>query len=257
MEYQVIKSILREKGPPPTNEKIRNQFKEKGENNQGYRIKNFQILRSIKVNYKTINKKIDGKTIGNGIQQIPSYKCPIPYDKLNELREEFWKSRTQHKGVWKVIRECCTTDSETAVLLLEAAEMACLDGSLRKVFLLSNPDYIFNVPNFCVCDPSFERDYEELEKKAANIPESNIQIVCYYLAKNKNITLDVTNKTKIIDVKKAFAKQIGIKYDKYNIRFLFKGQELVNDHLLCYHNVENMSKIQVMVCKKEKEKEKE
>lgn len=238
---------------PPFKEEIKDQIRGNGENNQECKIKNFKILRSIKVNNSIINNKIDGKTIGNGIQQIPSYKCPIPYDKLNELREEFWKSKTQHKGVWKVIRECCTTDSETAVLLLEAAEMACVDGSLRKVFLLSNPDYIFNVPNFCICDPSFERDYEELEKKAENIPETNIQIVCYYLEKNKNITLDVTNKTKVIDVKKAFAKQIKIKYDKYNIRFLFKGQELVNDHLLCYHNVENMSKIQVMVVKKEKD----
>ncbi len=136
-------------------------------------------------------------------------------------------------------------------MLLEAAEMACLEGSLRKVFLLSNPEYIFRVPNFCVCDPSFERDYGELEKKAENIPEIDIKVVCYYLAKNKNVTLDVTNKTKVIDVKKAFAKEMGIKYDKYNIRFLFKGQELLNDHLLCYNNVENQSKIQVMASKKE------
>ena len=48
------------------------------------------------------------------------------------------------------------------------------------------------------------------------------------------------------DVKKAFAKEMGIKYDK-----LFKGQELINEHLLCYNNVENQSKIQVMVSKKE------
>ena len=100
-------------------------------------------------------------------------------------------------------------------------------------------------------DPSFERDYEELEKKAESTPEIDIKVVCYYLAKNKNVTLDVTNKTKVIDVKKAFAKEMGIKYDKYNIRFLFKGQELLNDHLLCYNNVENQSKIQVMASKKE------
>ena len=91
--------------------------------------------------------------------------------------------------------------------------------------------------------------YGELEKKAESTPEIDIKVVCYYLAKNKNVTLDVTNKQ--IDVKKAFAKEMGIKYDKYNIRFLFKGQELINEHLLCYNNVENQSKIQVMVSKKE------
>jgi hypothetical protein len=44
-----------------------------------------------------------------------------------------------------------------------------------------------------------------------------------------------------------FAENIGIDYEKYKIRFLFKGYELVDDNLLCYNNVENMSKIHVMV----------
>ena len=73
----------------------------------------------------------------------------------------------------------------------------------------------------------------------------------YVSARPFNFSNNVTNKTKVIDVKKAFAKEMGIKYDKYNIRFLFKGQELINEHLLCYNNVENQSKIQVMVSKKE------
>lgn len=33
---------------------------------------------------------IDGKTIGEGIKQIPSYICTLPYDGLNDLRKRFW-----------------------------------------------------------------------------------------------------------------------------------------------------------------------
>ena len=31
--------------------------------------------------------------IGEGIKQIPAYKCKIPYDQLNELKEKFWNSK--------------------------------------------------------------------------------------------------------------------------------------------------------------------
>ena len=177
----------------------------------------------------------------------------MPYDELNKLREAFWESRTANRPVWNVIRECCTTDHETAVILLEEAGMGCLEGNLRKVFLFSSPECIFLVPNYCVCDPCFEKDFEEIETKADDIQEEKVNVVCYYLAKNKDVVLEVSNKSKVKDVKKQFAKKIKKQYEKYSIRFLFKGQEMQNEHLLCYHGIQNMSKIQVMVRKLEDE----
>ena len=172
----------------------------------------------------------------------------MPYNKLNELREKFWKSKKTNKYIWKVIRECCETDNETAAILLEAAECDCKEN-LTRVFLISNPDKIFRVPNFCVTDPMFERDYENLKKIHAKDKEKNIKITCFYMMMNKNVALDVTNKNKVIDVKKMFADKMGINMDNYKIRFLFKGQELIDENLLCYNNIENESKIQVMVNK--------
>ena len=193
-------------------------------------------------------EEYDNKYIGEGIKKIKSYKCPIPYNKLNELREKFWKSKKTNKYIWKVIRECCETDNETAAILLEAAECDCKEN-LTRVFLISNPDKIFRVPNFCVTDPMFERDYENLKKIHAKDKEKNIKITCFYMMMNKNVALDVTNKNKVIDVKKMFANKMGINMDNYKIRFLFKGQELIDENLLCYNNIENESKIQVMVNK--------
>jgi hypothetical protein len=185
--------------------------------------------------------------IGEGIKQIPAYKCDMPFDKLNELREKFWNSRVRYRRVWKVIRECCESDAGTAVILLEAAEMACVQNDLRKVIILQNPDYVFEVPNYCVCDPVFERDYSQIKENKKDIEEKNLNIILYYLAENKDFNLKVTNKTTVKKLKQAFAKKANIDLNTHRIRLLFRGQELLDDNLLCYNNVEEMSKIQVMV----------
>ena len=185
--------------------------------------------------------------IGEGIKKIPAYKCLMPFDKLHELREKFWDSKQHYKRVWKVIRECCETDAETAVMLLEAAEMACVKNDLREVIVLTNPETVFRVPNYCVCDPVYEVDYNMMKEKYSGAEQVKIKIVLYYVAKNKNVKLHVTNKTKIKKVKEAFAKNMGIDLTKFKIRLFFKGQELLDDNLLCYNGVEDMSKIQVMV----------
>ena len=113
--------------------------------------------------------------IGEGVKQIPSYVCKMPYDKLNELREQFWNSRKKYRRVWKAIREICESDSDTAVILLEAAEMACKDD-LRQIIVLQNPEYIFRVPNYCICDPVFERDYDQIKEQNKDIIEANINL---------------------------------------------------------------------------------
>ncbi len=81
--------------------------------------------------------------IGEGIKKIPEYICKMPYDKLYELKEQFWNCKTKYRRIWKAIRECCESDAETAVILLEAAEMVCLYDDLREVIVIFNPEYVF------------------------------------------------------------------------------------------------------------------
>jgi hypothetical protein len=185
--------------------------------------------------------------IGEGIKQIPAYECKIAYDKLNELKEKFWKSRKHNKRIWRAIRECCESDADTAVVLLEAAELACAKSDLRQVIVLTNPDYIFKVPNYCVCDPVFERDYDKIKAKNKNIESIKIKIILYYLAKNKNVKMEATNKTHVKKIKEGFAKKMNIDLQTHKIRLLFRGQELLDDNPLYANNVQDQSKIQVMV----------
>ncbi len=125
--------------------------------------------------------------------------------------------------------------------------MECVEGNLRKVYFLSNPDFIFKVPNFCICDPVFERDYEEIKKKYDKIAEKKITIILYYIAKKQNFKIETTNKTLVKDIKIIFSENININFDEYKIRLFFKGLELLDDNLLCYNNIENLSKIHVAV----------
>ena len=129
--------------------------------------------------------------------------------------------------------------------------MTCLNGDLRNVVFNNNNDYIFKIPNFCICDPSFERDYERIKASNKNIEEKNINIIITYIDDNKEIKeikiWKITNKTSVDDVKKKFVEQAGIDIEKNKIRLFYKGFELLEGNLLLYDNIENNSKIQSVI----------
>lgn len=47
---------------------------------------------------------------GEGIKRMKGYKCVLPIDELNKLREEFWTIKTQHKNTWKYLKQACLMD---------------------------------------------------------------------------------------------------------------------------------------------------
>ena len=129
--------------------------------------------------------------------------------------------------------------------------MSCVNGDLRQVIFNGKNDFIFKIPNFCICDPIFERDYDEIKNNDENVIQKNIIIiVCYRNDKNEMIEKkidNITNKTKVLEVKNKFAELSGIDMEKNKIRFFYKGFELLDDNLLWYDQVDNMSKIQCLV----------
>ena len=129
--------------------------------------------------------------------------------------------------------------------------MSCVNGDLRQVIFNGKNDFIFKIPNFCICDPIFERDYDEIKNNDENIIQKNIIIiVCYRNDKNEMVEKkidNITNKTKVLEVKNKFAELSGIDMEKNKIRFFYKGFELLDDNVLWYDQVDNMSKIQCLV----------
>lgn len=129
--------------------------------------------------------------------------------------------------------------------------MSCVNGDLRQVIFNGKNDFIFKIPNFCICDPIFERDYDEIKNNDENIIQKNIIIIiCYRNDKNEMVEKkidNITNKTKVLEVKNKFAELSGIDMEKNKIRFFYKGFELLDNNLLWYDQVDNMSKIQCLV----------
>ena len=135
--------------------------------------------------------------------------------------------------------------------------MSCVEGDLRKVIFNGKNEYVFKIPNYCICDPIFERDYDEIKMNEENIIEKNIIIIICFRNHNNHIKEkkieNITNKTKVEEVKKIFADKVGINIDKNKIRFFYKGFELLDENLLWYDNVENMAKIQCLITQIENE----
>ena len=129
--------------------------------------------------------------------------------------------------------------------------MSCVEGDLRKVIFNGKNEYVFKIPNYCICDPIFERDYDEIKMNEENIIEKNIIIIICFRNHNNHIKEkkieNITNKTKVEEVKKIFADKVGINIDENKIRFFYKGFELLDENLLWYDKVENMAKIQCLV----------
>lgn len=129
--------------------------------------------------------------------------------------------------------------------------MSCVNGDLRQVIFNGKNDFIFKIPNFCICDPIFERDYDEIKNNDENIIQKNIIIIiCYRNDKNEMVEKkidNITNKTKVLEVKNKFAELSDIDMEKNKIRFFYKGFELLDDNLLWYDQVDNISKIQCLV----------
>ena len=59
--------------------------------------------------------------------------------------------------------------------------------------------------------------------------------------------MEATNKTHVKKIKESFAKKMNIDLKTHKIRLLFRGQELLDENPLYVNNVQDQSKIQVMV----------
>ena len=129
--------------------------------------------------------------------------------------------------------------------------MTCVNGDLRKVIFNGKNECLFKVPNFCICDPLFERDYNDIKQNDEDINEKKIIIIICYIDNNKERKEkkieNITNKTMVIDLKKKFAELVNINLENNKIRFFYSGFELLDDNLLWYDKVENMAKIQCVI----------
>jgi len=61
---------------------------------------------------------------------------------------------------WQTIQRACETDHATAEFILLNAGFVCLENNM-KCIIDTNSTLVFNVPNFCINDPLFKKEFND------------------------------------------------------------------------------------------------
>lgn len=184
---------------------------------------------------------------GEGIRKVKAYKCGLPYDKLEQKRANFWNSKKSDRHIWSCLKECCEVEEyETAIPLLDASEIDCVDANMQKVKDRTTQK-IFCLPNWVVASPSLIIDFSDKAEKSIAEKETKIRIFM-----NEKI-FSVSTKMMGQELKTGYLKACELPSDEYNIRIFYRGKEVKDDHLLFYHEILNDSKLMINLNKKEKE----
>ena len=180
---------------------------------------------------------------GIGIKKMKGYKCDLPIDKLNKKRDEFWDQKNSRDNdnykIWRIINQACVYDELRANMLLEEYGLTTESGCINHI-IDSNGNH-YHIPNYCINDPFFERQY----KKKKNVEEKKVKIKIFEPMGNINEEKTVSNTMLGKELKELFRKEHNIG-DNFNLRLFFGGMEITDDHYLYQHNLKNGFKIQVM-----------
>ena len=188
---------------------------------------------------------------GIGIKRMKGYKCKLQIDKLNKKREDFWNLRNAHGApnykTWRIINQACVYDEYRANVIMEENNLTTFEGCINHIVDKNGVHYI--VPNYCINDPYFEKEYKIDE----NIQKKDLKLNLYEVANNTTTTIDTNNLINGEELKKLFCEKNNISMDDYKIRMFFAGNEILNDRFIYQYNIKNDFKIQVIRIQKPKE----
>ena len=188
---------------------------------------------------------------GIGIKRMKGYKCKLQIDKLNKKREDFWNLRNAHGApnykTWRIINQACVYDEYRANVIMEENNLTTFEGCINHIVDKNGVHYI--VPNYCINDPYFEKEYKIDE----NIQKKDLKLNLYEVANNTTTTIDTNNLISGEELKQLFCEKNNISMDDYKIRMFFAGNEILNDRFIYQYNIKNDFKIQVIRIQKPKE----
>ena len=179
---------------------------------------------------------------GIGIKRMKGYKCSLPIDKLNEMRELFWTTKIEENDRWRIIQQVCVFDEERANMTLGRYNFNVATNCVNHI-IGSNGEHYY-VPNYCINDPYFEK---ALTLK--DVEEKKLNLILYEASNNKTINHEFSNHDKGEKIKKIVREKMNIKENEYKLRLFFSGTEIKDNEYIYQHNLDNDFKIQVMKLK--------
>ena len=179
---------------------------------------------------------------GIGIKRMKGYKCDLPIDKLNELREKFWTTKIEENENWRIIQQICIFDEERANITLGRFNFEVAENCVNHI-IGNNGEHYF-VPNYCINDPYFEKELKE-----DDVPEKKIKLFLYDVSSDTTIEETFSNHDTGQTIKNTFYKETKINENEYKIRLFFSGTEIKDSDFIYQHRLEDDFKIQVMKIK--------
>ena len=176
---------------------------------------------------------------GIGIKRMKGYKCDLPIDKLNEMREKFWSTKIEENENWRIIQQICVFDEERANMTLGRFNFEVAENCVNHI-IGSHGEHYF-VPNYCINDPYFEK-----ELKNEDVPEKKIKLFLYDVSSDTTVEETFSNHDTGEKIKNKFIQEAKIKENEYKIRLFFSGSEIKNSESIYQHGIEDNFKIQVM-----------
>ena len=179
---------------------------------------------------------------GIGIKRMKGYKCSLPIDKLNEMRELFWTTKIEENDRWRIIQQVCVFDEERANMTLGRYNFQVATNCVNHI-IGSNGEHYY-VPNYCINDPYFEKTLT-----LKDVEEKKLNLILYEASNNKTIKHEFSNHDKGEKIKKIVREKMNIKENEYKLRLFFSGTEIKDNEYIYQHNLDNDYKIQVMKLK--------
>ena len=101
--------------------------------------------------------------VGIGIKRMKGYTCNLKINELDNLRENFWKIKTNYKNknwlVWETIQRAVTFDELRASILLEEYNIQTVNGCINH--LVDSKGNYYKIPNYCINDPYFVKNLKK------------------------------------------------------------------------------------------------
>ena len=74
------------------------------------------------------------------------------------------------------VKSSVNITGKEAEKLLEANNQVCIESDLRHTYSRFQPNFIYHIPNYCINDPFYQKDFDGYEKLYDTVDDRNIKI---------------------------------------------------------------------------------
>ena len=191
-------------------------------------------------------KEIENEYIGIGVKRMRGYICPVTFEELQKIRDDFWSSRIEgNKSIWEVLHMICndnTLSIDDIDIFMKSSNIVTYKGCINVTY--DSKGFLYEIPNYCINDPV---RYEKKEEDIKAMPKKeNIEIKIRCLSEEDKVKTNNFETVENLKESITLCKNFKNKYKSDSIRLFFGGKELQNQKELWFYNIENKSIIQML-----------